>query len=258
MVMGSSTFIVPMAAFWLVVLATCGGESDPTLSTTATSAHGQQLTPEQEACLVEAIGEQVGRGLFSGQRAPYPDELDAIVGCGVSGSNLSPGSELPGFGSLPEASAPAGLNTVSWPHKIQESSALFGRLPSQVAGRAIGARFDPSGPNRFDTTYGENPQTHDHVLWASVQDLSEGDFFPADTTAGQLVALFAQGFDWELLAAGREGDLAWVRFKTSGVTRDVYGMLWGNAVSSVVFTTQASDPEDLTVLIEAMVSAAGE
>lgn len=131
---------------------------------------------EQEACVVEAIGEQAGREVFSGQRAPSSDELDALAGCGIGTSNLSPVSELPDFYTLPEASAPAELGTVDWPYNIQESSALFGRLPSEIAGYGIRTRFDRSGPNRFDTTYGEDPQTHGHVLWATVQDLAEGDF----------------------------------------------------------------------------------
>ena len=156
---------------------------------------------------------QAGREVFSGQRPPSSDELGAFAGCGIT----TPLSALQEFDMLPEASAPSGLGTVAWTYGLQESSALFARLPSEIAGHGIRARFDRSGPNRFDTTYGEDPQTHEHVLWATVQDLDEGDFFPPDTNAGQLVALFAQGFDWEVLAAGREGDLAWVQFKTTAV-----------------------------------------
>ena len=117
------------------------------------------------------------------------------------------------------------------------------------------------GSDRFATTYGEDPQPHEPELTATVQDLAEGDFFPPDTNAGQFVALFAQGFDWEVLAAGREGDLAWVQIKSTGtqggVTRDFYGMFWGNAPSSVVCGAQAYDPGELMALVEAMVSAAG-
>ena len=186
---------------------------------------GQEATEaEQEACLVEAIGEQSGRELFSGQRQPSSDELDALDGCGIRW----PGS-ADYFDTLPEAPAPAELSTVAWPDNVQGASALFGRLPSEIAGHGIRAQFDQSDPGRFDTTYGEDPQTHEPELEATVQDLTKGDFFPPDTNAGQFVAFFAQGFDWEVLAAGREGDLAWVQIKTTGttdgVTRDVYGML---------------------------------
>ena len=260
MVMGSSTLIVSIAALLLVVLVACGGESKPAPSPTARSAPGE-LTPEQEDCLVAAIGEQAGRELFNGERSLTSDEVDAFAGCGIGVSDFGPGSELPNFDMLPEASAPAELGTVAWPPDVQESSALFGRLPSEIAGHGIIARFDRIGPNRFDTTYGEDPQTNDHVLWATVQDLAAGDFFPPGTSAGQFVALFAQGLDWEVLAAGREGDLAWVQFETTattgGVTRDIYAMFWGNDPSSVIFGAQANEPGELIALVEAMVSAAG-
>ncbi len=214
----------------------------------------KDIEAQQEACVVEAIGEQAGRELFSGHRQPSSEELDAFAGCGIRWPGSADYSD-----TLPEASAPAELSSVAWPHDVQESSALFGRLPSDIAGHGIRARFDRSG-DRFDTTYGEDPQTHEPVLVATVQDLAEGDFFPPDTNAGQLVAVFAQGFDWEVLSAGREGELAWVQIKTTGtdggVTRDIYGMFWGNASNFVIFGAQADDPGELMALVEAMVSAA--
>lgn len=81
-----------------------------------------------------------------------------------------------------------------------------------------------------------------------------------DTTAGNIIALFAQGFDWEVLAAGRDGNLAWVQIKTAsltdGVTRDIHGMLWGDAVSTLAFGAQANDSSGLEAVVQAMVSAA--
>ncbi len=132
--------IVPMAALLLVVLVACGGESEPSPSPTATFAPSptppsptvtpaavvvrtrSRLTPEQEACLAEAIGERAAREVSTGQRPPTSDELDALVGCGI----MEP---KPDFDLLPEASALAGLDTVAWPNNFQESSALFERLP---------------------------------------------------------------------------------------------------------------------------------
>ena len=176
---------------------------------------GKGLTPEQEACLVEAIGEQAVREAKTGQRPPSPDELDALVGCGI----MEP---QPSFDLLPEASAPAGLGTVDWPNNVQESSALFERLPSEI------------------------------VMGVTVHDLTKGGFFPTDTNAGQFVALYAQGSDWEVVAAGREGDLAWVHWKTG----DIQIIQWGNAPSSIVFQAMANDLRVLMALVEAMVSAA--
>ena len=95
---------------------------------------------------------------------------------------------------------------------------------------------------------------------ASVVDFTREGFFPADTTAGNFLAFFAQGFDWEVLAAGRDGSLGWVQIKTysetGGVTRDIYGLLWGNATSSLVFNVQATNPTELAAVVEALVAAA--
>ena len=272
--------IVPMAALLLVVLVACGRESKPTPSPTATSApspipsptatsapsptpaptatparlvvavdEGKGLTPEQEACVVEAIGERAIREVETGQRPPSSDELDALRRCGIIEPTLAQQ-----FDMLPEAPAPAGLGTVAWLHSVQESSALFERLPSEIAGRRIRARFERVGLGVFSTTYGEDPETTGNVMAVTVHDLTAGAFFPPETTAGEFVALYAGGSDWEVLAAGREGDLAWVQWKTG----PLYTMHWGNAPSSVVFQAMANDLRVLMALIEAMVSAASE
>ncbi len=86
----------------------------------------------------------------------------------------------------------------------------------------------------------------------TVHDLTKGDFFPPDTNAGQFVALYAGGADWEVVAAGREGGLAWVHWKTGGI----HMMQGGNAPSSIVFLSWANDLSVLMALVEAMVSAA--
>jgi len=206
---------------------------------------GNGLTPEQEACLVEAIGERAVREAKTGQRPPTSDELDALVGCGI----MEP---KPDFDLLPEASALAGLGTVAWPNDFQESSALFERLPSEIAGHRTKARFEQVGLGVFSTTYEEDPETPNKVMGVTVHDLTKGAFFPPDTNAGQFVALYANGADWEVLASGREGDLAWVQWKTGGI----YTMHWGNSLSSIVFQAIANDLRLLDALVEAMVSAA--
>jgi len=210
-----SPLIVTMAVLSLVVSVACGGESKPTPSPTATFA-------------------------------PSPTTSPAVVV--RERSSLTPDQEA----LLPEVSAPAGLGTVAWPNNFQESSALLGRLPSEFAGHRIKARFEESKLGVFSTTYEEDPETPHTVMGVTVLDLTKGDFFPPDTNAGQFVALYAQSSDWEVVAAGREGDLAWVQWKTGGI----YMMHWGNAPSSIVFQAMANDLRVLMALVEAMVSAA--
>ncbi len=264
MVMQWSPLIVTMAVLLLVVSVACGGESKPTRSPTATFAPSptpsptvtpaavvvrerSSLTAEQEACLAEAIGEQAAREVSTGQRPPTSEERDALGGC----PRPQPQPDSAGFRFdtaplLPEASAPAGLGTVAWPNNFQESSALIGRLPSEIAGHRIKARgrFEQSG---LGATYEDDPE-----IGVTVLDLAKGDFIPTDTKTGQYVAYLAQLPQWEVLAAGREGDLAWVQFKDD----DIYMMHWGNAPSSIVFLARANDLSVLMALVEAMVSAA--
>ena len=190
--------------------------------------------------------------------------LVVLVGCGGESKPASSptatsapmaveeGKGQPDFDLLLEAPAPGGLGTVAWPSDFQESSALFERLPSEIAGRRVRVRFEQLRLGVFSTTYGEDPATFGDEMGLAVLDLTKGDFFPTDTNAGQFVALYAQGSDWEVLAAGREGDLAWVQWKTG----PLYTMHWGNAPSSLVFQANASDLGVLMALVEAMISAA--
>ena len=108
-----SPLIITMATLLLVVSVACGAESKATPSPTATLApsptssptltpelvavgEGNGLTPEQEACLVDAIGERAVREAKTRQRRPTSDEVDALIGCGI----MEP---KPDFDLLPEA-----------------------------------------------------------------------------------------------------------------------------------------------------------
>ena len=223
------------------------------------------LSMEVEACLVEAIGEEAKQELFSG-RPPTPEEMEAFAGCGVGGSGVATNSrqmEFPDFQTLPEIEAPMNLSTVSWPNGVDDALSLLDRLPDEISGHRFTGSQGRLGADRpqIEFSYGEDPETQEPAFEVRVMDLSQGDFFPAGTTAGDFVAMFAQGFDWGVLAAGREGSLGWVQIKTtvSGtghVAQDVYGMFWGNAPSQLTFSVQANDPEKLDAVVQAMVSAA--
>ena len=117
-------------------------------------------------------GYQVCRELFSQRRPPSSDELDALRSRGIIEPSLAQR-----FDTLPEATAHAELGTVAWPNDVQGRSELSGRLPSVIAGHGNRTRFERRGPV-FITEYGEDPETHKPVMWATVQDLAEGGFFP--------------------------------------------------------------------------------
>ncbi len=42
-----------------------------------------ELTPEQQTCVIEAIGETAFSEIFTGQRPPTLEELQKIDACGV-------------------------------------------------------------------------------------------------------------------------------------------------------------------------------
>jgi len=216
-----------------------------------------------EACLIEAIGEPATREVIGGQRSLSTEEIEVVRRCFAGASDAEPflpQNDFPDFETLPEILAPMGIGTVRWPSGPQDASALLEKLPDEISGHRLTERQGAFGGFRSDFNYGEDPITQEPVLVARVVDFTQEGFFPADTTAGNFLAFFSQGFDWEVLAAGREGSLGWVQIKTFseslGVTRDVYGLLWGNAPSSLVFNAQADNPAELVAVVQAMVAAA--
>ena len=116
-------------------------------------------------------------------------------------------TEFPEFETLAEISAPMGIGTVVWPGNVQDASALLERLPGEISGHGLTERPGGRGASRYDFNFGVDTETQDPVLVAHIVDLTEGEFFPADTTAGDFIAFYAQGFDWDVLGAGRDGDL---------------------------------------------------
>ena len=221
------------------------------------------ITAEVEACLIDAIGEEAMQEVYSGQRAPTTEETEAFIGCQVVGSDVAPSSpqiEFPDFESLPEIGAPMEVGTVVWSISIQDAAALLERLPDQISGHLRAESQGQQDGSQKEIGFGRDLETQQPILAARVQDLAENDAFPADATAADFVASFAEGVDWEVVAVGREGRLGWAHIKTTdtsqGVTRDVYGMIWGDDTSSLVFSAKGNDPAGLTEVVRAMVSAA--
>jgi hypothetical protein len=170
--------------------------------------------------------------------------------------------------SLPEAAAPGGLEKVTLPDKADGILALIKRLPTEVAGKVRSSHFDLIGPDRYTAIYGETfPETCSSLGFQAL-DVSTGDFYPPDWTAEHVIAGFALSADWEVLAAGQDGILFWVRYYTTcsiGLRDDpsrglfpLLTMMWGHAASPWVFSVQAGTPEELDELVAAVVAAAKE
>ncbi len=68
----------PLPPELLEIITRCGPIAGP-----PEGSGPPELTPEQQTCVIEAIGETAFNQLFTGQRPPTPEELENIEACGV-------------------------------------------------------------------------------------------------------------------------------------------------------------------------------
>ena len=172
-----------------------------------------------------------------------------------------PPPDLQGFAT---AAAPDELATVPLPDTVSAVTALFERLPAEVAGHPRLPQVDRVLPERVSVGYGEDRRiagvSESHLRLQAI-DLSRGDFFPTNWTGGHVVAYMARQGK-EALEAGRDGDLFWMRDETSSSvpgsteTSLVYGMVWGRVESPWMFAVQADTRESRDALLTAFVAAA--
>ena len=128
---------------------------------------GKGLTPEQEACLVEAIGELAVREAKTGQRPPTSDEVDALVGCGI----IEP---KPDFDSLPEAAALADLALSPGPAISGRARLCSGKLPSENRWTQDQSTVRAKWPRRFLNHIREPNKVY---MGVTVHDLTKGPSF---------------------------------------------------------------------------------
>lgn len=192
-------------------------------------------------------------------------------------SRTAPLPDLQGF---PAAPAPFELATLALPNSFTEVTALFKRLPPQVAGHGRSAQLDRIVPERSTVGYGEDrrvgvmgrrlsgagstsvPSARVGVPLLQIQaiDLTSGDFFPINWKGGHVVVMMASHSE-EIAEYGRDGNLFWVRQNGSfGMAEStelfpVYTMLWGRIDSPWMFSVQADTPESRDALLVAFVAA---
>jgi hypothetical protein len=173
-----------------------------------------------------------------------------------------PPPDLQGF---PTTTAPNELATVTLPNNFSDVTALFDRLPPEVAGHTRSPQFDHISPARSTVGYGEERRIAgigNALLWMTAIDVARGDgFFPPNWTGGHVIAMMA-GRRKEAQDAGRDGDLFWMRNETfvetagSAERFPVYGTLWGRVDSPWIFSIHADDRENRDALLAAFVTAA--
>ena len=164
--------------------------------------------------------------------------------------------------SLPNAVAPGGLGSVKLPEDNAGIASLFELLPTAVAGLVRSSRIGEVGLSLHLAIYGNTGGQDCSPLFLQALDISTVDFFPSYWTADLFISFWSLGADWEVAAAGREGDLYWVQWNTTCSTASspeespVYSMSWGAAAIPWVFSALAGTPGELDALVAAFVAAA--
>jgi hypothetical protein len=170
----------------------------------------------------------------------------------------------PNLQGFPTAPAPNELATVTLPDTASAVTALFERLPAEVAGHTRSPQLDRISPERAVVGYGVDrriPGVRAYVLWLQAIDLSRGDFFPRNWTGGHVVAYMAR-LRKEPMEAGRDGNLFWMREEAfveaagSAERFPVYGTLLGIVDSPWMFSIHADARDNRDALLAAFVTAA--
>lgn len=177
-------------------------------------------------------------------------------------SQDGPGEMGPDPDSIPEGEAPGGLGAVRLPNEPADIQALFDRLPDEMLGKQRVEQPGGGMPGEIMTSYGATEPVGCGAVGFQAMDVTSGDFFPADSTAESIVALFTTGADWDVEDFGRDGELFWVRWNTTygsadgSEEDDVVTTMWGVAGSAWLFSASAGAGEDRETLTAAFTEAA--
>lgn len=164
---------------------------------------------------------------------------------------------------LPSADAPYGLQSLTMPVTLATVDDLLDDMPANVCGESRVAQ--DLAADRIIVAYGVVDPQFGSPLVLSAISFSEGDFFPADFTAGAFVSMASQTDDYAATAFGRDGGLVWIQSETTvGVEGGKPGtpeasvvfstLAWGETNSSLLFTAAATSPSGLDALVTAFVT----
>ncbi|MBI4329169.1 MAG: hypothetical protein HY685_04815 [Chloroflexi bacterium] len=120
---------------------------------------------------------------------------------------------------------------------------------------------DASGPILYRTYYSGQPGLVPYLRGENLSEKDEPTFsqYPPGTTAGLAIAMFAGGFEGEVMSVGRHEGLIWVvvSFKMfQGEATSNHRVYWGVLDSPWMFEATAQSPEDAWALAKAFVEVA--
>ena len=158
----------------------------------------------------------------------------------------------------PPAAVGARLEGVTLPANGDEVVMLFVRLPEELDGEVrlqenVGRTGD--AVVRATTVWGRGA-CNDMQMGA--MDVSTGDFFPAGSTASEVIETFEHGSDWEVVGTGTSDGIAWVRFDTScqaspgAAGLHVSGVVWGEETTDWIFTASGPSEQVLDLLLRSL------
>ena len=220
------------------------------------------LSEGQRACVTAAFGREalpttLQLAIEQTQMGDLDtDELQTLSRC-TAGPAFQRALGRAVMGSILEGTAPEGLGEAILPEGAREIAGLIGRLPDRIGGRTQSPGPVPEGAPRMDIAYGQRGEIRFRAM-----DVSTGDFYPEDWTAGDTIAFFTLGADWDVIGFGRQEALMWVRSTTtaggSGTseTTAVHTLMWGNADGRWVFAAIAYSADDVDRMARAFAEAA--
>lgn len=210
-----------------------------------------------------------------GTPSSAPAGAETIAGPPTA-TRATPGARgRPDPASLPVTPAPGGLGSARFPDDRQGIEALLARLPDTIAGQPRAPQFTRSGPGPLTVGYGERRLSGgpgQPALALRVINVPDSGRYPPDWGAADVIAALGERGSTlddgsSRFVGGREGDLYWAREDTfvtsvgSGGTPSperlpLYAIRWGEAGSPWLFGAQAGTPEELEMLLDAIVAAA--
>lgn len=179
------------------------------------------LPDDQRACVEATLDGQQLLTLVTQQldqvvdsRGFEPDDTFALGEClGEGGAtNVVPTVLAATLETIPAASAPLDLGSITWPTTADAASDLMRAVADE-----LGAELSEQG-GRMRMNPGEGNADVVAMDWTT---------FAPGPNASQMITLFALGADWDVMEAARDGDIVWVRWTTSGNGEPFEVLQWG-------------------------------
>jgi hypothetical protein len=207
------------------------------------------FTPDQQACVDEQFNDGSLLTLVTHQinaaanlNPNEPRETALLVTClGMATLDSPMPMILAAFAeAMPRVSAPVKLGSVDWPNDAESIASVLSRIADQLGG-------SPEA-DEDRTRIAFNDDTRGDV---TVIDWSSNTFGPGPN---QMMPAFALGADWDVFAAGREGDLIWVHWGTTGDGVPFEIVQWGNVGSPRTYSVNGPNREPIDATLKALVS----